>query len=116
MGDVASDEIPELDDLEELPELAPETGDALAAAAVVAAAATGGAVMTRDIDLEALAKSEDEFDFLAGTDECDTKLELAQEYLNMGDEDGARELLGEVVTEGTDPQIKKARELLDTFA
>ena len=114
--DVASDEIPELDDLEELPELAPETGDALAAAAVVAAAATGGAVMTRDIDLEALAKSEDEFDFLAGTDECDTKLELAQEYLNMGDEDGARELLGEVVTEGTDPQIKKARELLDTFA
>ena len=135
--DEAVDEIPELDALPELEplEVAGETetasdvepsvidsvGDAapvagLAAAASAVAASSDSGVKTNDIDLEALARTDDEFDFLSGTDECDTKLELAQEYLNMGDEDGARELLGEVVSEGTDPQIHKARELLDTFA
>ena len=109
---VADNALPELSDFEPLPELGPETAVVAAAATVAAVAAT----RTNDIDLDALAQSDDEFDFLSGTDECDTKLELAQEYLNMDDEDGARELLSEVVSEGTDAQVKQARELLDTFA
>jgi len=55
---------------------------------------------------------EPEFDFLSGTDEAATKLDLARAYIEMGDSDGARGILDEVVTEGNDGQKTEAREML----
>lgn len=48
----------------------------------------------------------------AGGQEVDTKLELARAYEEMGDKEGARELLEEVLREGNDSQQAAARELL----
>jgi len=60
----------------------------------------------------------DDFDrndlrFLSDSDEAATKLDLARAYIDMGDTDGAREILQEVLQEGTAVQIKDARSLLD---
>ena len=46
-------------------------------------------------------------------DPVDTKLDLARAYLDMGDADGARAMLGEVLKEGSQTQRDTARELLD---
>ncbi len=48
--------------------------------------------------------------------EVATKLELAQAYEEMGDLDGARELLNEVVNEGSDAQQAEARAKLDQLS
>ena len=47
--------------------------------------------------------------------EVATKLDLARAYLDMGDPDGARSILGEVVEEGTEAQREEARQLLDSL-
>ena len=52
-------------------------------------------------------------DAFGGVDECDTKLGLAEAYLEMGDINGARDILGEVVAEGSEAQQEKARGLLE---
>ncbi|MES2817702.1 MAG: FimV/HubP family polar landmark protein [Pseudomonadota bacterium] len=59
---------------------------------------------------------DDEFDFLSGTDETATKLDLARAYIDMGDTEGARDILDEVMTEGSDGQQSEARELLARLA
>ncbi|WP_192560223.1 FimV family protein [Pseudomonas allokribbensis] len=59
---------------------------------------------------------EDDFDFLAGTDEAATKLDLAQAYIDMGDNDGARDILKEVLSEGDDKQKSEAKEMLSHLA
>lgn len=59
---------------------------------------------------------EPEFDFLAGTDEAATKLDLARAYIEMGDSDGARDILDEVVSEGDDGQKTEARDMLSRLA
>lgn len=60
-----------------------------------------------------LAEPDDEdFDFLAGTDEAATKLDLARAYIEMGDSEGARDILEEVSIEGSDEQKKEAQDLL----
>ncbi|WP_341936993.1 FimV/HubP family polar landmark protein [Marinimicrobium sp. C2-29] len=53
-----------------------------------------------------------ELDFLADTDEAATKLDLARAYIDMGDADGARDILEEVSQEGNDEQKQEAAELL----
>ncbi|VEH49898.1 FimV/HubP family polar landmark protein [Pseudomonas taetrolens] len=55
---------------------------------------------------------EPEFDYLAGSDEAATKLDLAQAYIDMGDSDGARDILAEVMAEGNPEQQAEAREML----
>lgn len=45
--------------------------------------------------------------------EIATKLDLAKAYEEMGDKDGARDLLNEVAKEGDEAQQKQAREMLD---
>ncbi|ROM91126.1 FimV/HubP family polar landmark protein [Pseudomonas brassicacearum] len=59
---------------------------------------------------------EPDFDFLSGTDEVATKLDLAQAYIDMGDNDGARDILGEVLSEGNDGQKSEAKEMLTRMA
>lgn len=49
---------------------------------------------------------------LSDEDETATKLELAYAYQKMGDADGAREILQEVISEGTDSQVKEAKDLI----
>ncbi|WP_440090088.1 FimV/HubP family polar landmark protein [Pseudomonas fragariae (ex Marin et al. 2024)] len=59
---------------------------------------------------------EPDFDFMAGTDEAATKLDLARAYIDMGDADGARDILDEVVNEGDDGQKSEARDMLSRLA
>lgn len=80
------------------------------AAAVLAAEATSGeddpsdgGIDDLDIDLEAIGES----------DACATKLELAEAYIGMGDISGARDMLDEVIAEGSEVQQEKARGLLE---
>ncbi|MBT2373175.1 FimV/HubP family polar landmark protein [Pseudomonas fluorescens] len=64
----------------------------------------------------AVGHDEPDFDFLSGTDEVATKLDLAQAYIDMGDADGARDILGEVLSEGDAGQKSEAREMLSRLA
>ncbi|MFL1465588.1 FimV/HubP family polar landmark protein [Marinobacter sp. HN1S83] len=59
---------------------------------------------------------DDDFDFLAGTDEAATKLDLARAYIEMGDVDGARDILEEVSLEGSDEQKTEAQDLLKNLS
>ncbi len=54
----------------------------------------------------------DELSIISEYDESATKLELAYAYKKMGDIDGAREILSEVITEGNESQRIEAREAL----
>ncbi|NGX16951.1 FimV/HubP family polar landmark protein [Wenzhouxiangella sp. XN24] len=47
--------------------------------------------------------------------EVGTKLDLARAYIDMGDPEGARSILGEVLEEGDEAQREEARELLDNL-
>ncbi|MDX1572537.1 MAG: FimV/HubP family polar landmark protein [Methylophaga sp.] len=66
-----------------------------------------------------LGDAQDDLDFdFSGFDEVDeaeTKLDLAAAYIDMGDPDGARGILREVVSEGTDEQKQRAQVLLDSL-
>ena len=50
---------------------------------------------------------------LATSDEVATKLDLARAYVEMGDPEGARSILSEVLDEGNEDQRKEAQALLD---
>ncbi len=71
--------------------------------------------VSRDIDESDLG-DDDDFDFLTGTDEAATKLDLARAYIEMEDSDGARDILEEVAIEGDDGQKTEAQELLKDLA
>lgn len=49
-------------------------------------------------------------------DEVATKLDLARAYIDMGDEDGARSILDEVLAEGNESQQSEAKELMQQMA
>tara|TARA_Y100001949_G_scaffold174766_1_gene182946 strand:- start:10425 stop:13160 length:2736 start_codon:yes stop_codon:yes gene_type:complete len=76
-------------------------------------AMTTGAVEPVASTPEAL---DDDFDFFADTDETTTKLDLARAYIDMGDAEGARDILDEVMSEGSDNQQQEAREMLAKLA
>jgi pilus assembly protein FimV len=48
-------------------------------------------------------------------DEVGTKLDLARAYVEMGDKEGAREILTEVLAEGSDKQIADAKGLMSSL-
>ncbi|MBF7729180.1 FimV/HubP family polar landmark protein [Pseudomonas sp. N040] len=62
------------------------------------------------------ADDDEDFDFLSGTDEAATKLDLARAYIDMGDAEGARDILDEVIAEGSESQQQEARELIGKLA
>ncbi|AJE15661.1 FimV/HubP family polar landmark protein [Stutzerimonas balearica] len=64
----------------------------------------------------AAASDEEDFDFFADTDEATTKLDLARAYIDMGDAEGARDILDEVLAEGNSAQQQEAREMLAKLA
>lgn len=59
---------------------------------------------------------DEELGFLADQDEAATKLDLARAYIDMGDKDGARDILEEVLEEGREEQKREAKALLDSIA
>lgn len=59
---------------------------------------------------------DEDFDFFADTDETTTKLDLARAYIDMGDAEGARDILDEVMSEGSDTQQQEARAMLAKLA
>jgi pilus assembly protein FimV len=56
--------------------------------------------------------TDDDFDLADGSDEISTKLDLARAYIDMDEKEGAKEILQEVMTEGSAEQIRKAEEML----
>ncbi|WP_188151168.1 FimV/HubP family polar landmark protein [Teredinibacter waterburyi] len=63
-----------------------------------------------DIDPE--SDDDDELGFLSSSDETATKLDLARAYIDMGDAEGAKDILDEVVEEGNAQQKQEAENLL----
>ena len=55
-------------------------------------------------------------DFLSDNDETATKLDLARAYIDMGDSDGAKDILDEIMDEGNDQQKREAEALLSRIA
>ena len=53
-----------------------------------------------------------DFDFFSGAGEVATKLDLARAYIDMGDHQGARDILDEVVKDGDQRQREEAEDML----
>ncbi|MDZ7804221.1 FimV/HubP family polar landmark protein [Thiohalophilus sp.] len=68
-----------------------------------------------DLDLDASDAADSEMS-LGGGDEVGTKLDLARAYIDMGDPDGARSILDEVLDEGDDSQKQEAQQLIQQIA
>ena len=73
--------------------------------AAAAAPASGGGLDLADLSLDAPAQE-------SGGEAVGTKLELAKAYLEIGDKDGAREILQEVAKEGSSAQKEEAKKLI----
>lgn len=109
-------EIPLEQDAQTSQGLTETTGEALVVSDDILEEATQAfeedvAVSSLDEDLS----DGEEFDFLSGTDEVSTKLDLARAYIDMGDIDGAKDILLEVTKEGSDAQQLEAKELIDSI-
>lgn len=61
---------------------------------------------------ELAANEGEELDFLTDADETSTKLDLARAYIDMGDREGAKDILDEVLIEGNNDQQSEAQDLL----
>jgi pilus assembly protein FimV len=68
-----------------------------------------------EVELEAAAPAGDG-EGSAQWDEAATKLDLAKAYIDMGDAEGARSILQEVMAEGSEAQKKQAQELSSQIA
>ena len=68
-----------------------------------------------EFDDEVATIEEDEFDFQDEGDSANTKLDLARAYIDMGDADGAQDILREVMEEGNSEQRQQAQSLLDSL-
>jgi pilus assembly protein FimV len=71
---------------------------------------------TAVLDEEGALEDLGEQDLMAAEDEVGIKLDLARAYLDMGDADGARSTLEEVMEEGDQGQRKEAEDLLKQIA
>ncbi|MDH3406974.1 MAG: hypothetical protein OEM48_08635 [Gammaproteobacteria bacterium] len=69
-----------------------------------------------EVDLDSAAAPSGDGKVSAQWDEAATKLDLAKAYIDMGDAEGARSILQEVITEGSDAQKKQAQELSSQIA
>lgn len=76
----------------------------------------GGSLATKDKDLddffEGLDSGDEGQEEAGGHEEVGTKLDLAKAFIEMGDQDGAKDILKEVVDNGDDDQKQEAQGLL----
>lgn len=96
---------------------ATDAGD-LGASGIAAGAATSAAALMAlseqgQSEDDLTDDEEDDLNFLTQSDQVATKLDLARAYIDMGDIDGAKEILQEVVEEGESNQKEEAQGLLD---
>ncbi len=91
-------------------------GDELSVTPAVEALAELPALDDLVIEPAPALTGEEDFNFLADTDETATKLDLARAYIDMGDADGARDILDEVLKEGSTSQQQEAREMMGRIA
>ena len=84
-----------------------------APAKTASSAPAGPDALEEDLGFDLEGDLDSELNLLEGGDEVSTKLELAQAYLDMGDKDGAREILGEVAEEAKGEPQQRAREMLE---
>jgi pilus assembly protein FimV len=89
-----------------------ESTEAEAAPPVEAAEEESGALDLSDLEDFGELGDLGEEGMLGDSDEIATKLDLAQAYIEMGDNDGARSMLEEVAEAGNDEQKQQAQELL----
>jgi len=68
-----------------------------------------------ELEFESAGRAEDDFEFEDEGDSANTKLDLARAYIDMGDADGARDILKEVLDEGNSDQQQKARSMLESL-
>ncbi len=72
-----------------------------------------------ELSLDMTDDSEDDsldgFNLLEGADEVETKLDLARAYIDMEDLDGAKDILEEIVKEGSEAQRTEAKSLLGSI-
>ncbi|BBM02662.1 FimV/HubP family polar landmark protein [Microbulbifer sp. GL-2] len=66
-----------------------------------------------DLDFNLESDLNSELSLLEGGDEMGTKLELAQAYLDMGDKEGAKDILKEVAQDGGSEHKNRAEEMLE---
>lgn len=66
-----------------------------------------------DANDDTMVSEDDELDFLEESDEVSTKLDLAKAYMDMGDREGAEDILNEVIEEGNDQQKSDAKVLME---
>ena len=111
----AADEAASTEEVPELEEAVPTAEEPVVELPVADQETSAAKTGYTDIDESDLGE-EDDFDFLAGTDEAATKLDLARAYIEMGDSDGARDILEEVSIEGDDQQKAEAQDLLKTLS
>ena len=66
------------------------------------------------VEVDSEQADDDDFDLssLDDVDEISTKLDLARAYLDMGDHEGTRGILEEVIADGNDEQKKEAADLM----
>lgn len=94
----------------------PGATDALTAPPAVEAAAELSEFDELVIEPAPVLTGNEDFNFLADTDETATKLDLARAYIDMGDAEGARDILDEVLKEGSASQQQEAREMMGRIA
>ena len=68
-----------------------------------------------DLEVETASQADEEFDFEDEGDSANTKLDLARAYIDMGDADGAKDILREVLDEGNSDQQQKAQAMLESL-
>jgi pilus assembly protein FimV len=73
-----------------------------------------------NFDASNIAASESELEFdlddFDEIDEAETKIDLAVAYIDMGDPEGAKSILDEVIADGNDEQKSRAQDLLASLA
>ncbi len=75
----------------------------------------GGDELSLDAGDDSEDDSLDGLNLLEGADEVETKLDLARAYLDMEDFDGAKDILQEILKEGSDAQQAEANSLLGSI-
>lgn len=68
-----------------------------------------------DANDDTVVTADDELDFFEESDEVSTKLDLAKAYMDMGDREGAEDILNEVMEEGNDRQKSDAKVLMENL-
>lgn len=120
LSDVLSDETSEVSldmDLDGLDLGGLELGDEVsagddAASSIVDADPTGSEWEIEPA-ISSFGDMDEEYSLFESTDDVvGTKLDLAKAYIDMGDQDGARSILDEVVKEGSDTQREEAEQLM----